>query len=137
MSRGNCFLPGPVIASYLPCILLYEHLQQVWYLHKWALVCLACTVVTGEVWERQSFCCWFVLFCFSSLDWEVSLVTVQFLKCVVIPSDLCIMALVEMKSRHIHVGLKYLSFYYFPNGINYVHIIKLGKFISIGKDLWL
>lgn len=64
------------------------------------------------------------------------MVTVQFLKCVVIPNDLCIMALVEM-SRYIHVGLKYLSVYYFPDGISYVHLIKLGKFISPGKDLWL
>lgn len=46
------------------------------------------------------------------------------------------MALVEM-SRYIHVGLKYLSVYYFPDGISYVHLIKLGKFISPGKDLWL
>ena len=65
------------------------------------------------------------------------MVTAQFLKCVVIPSDLCIMVLVEIKSRHTHVGLKHLSFYYLPNGINYIHIIKLGKFSSVRKDLWL
>lgn len=71
-------------------------------------MCVACTVIARELRKPVFLLIILVSVLFTSLRNLLRGGSTKFLKYVVIPSDLHIMALVFIKSRHTHVGWKHL-----------------------------